>query len=230
MRAAGRRAKRAPPYRRAGRADGVSDDTRVGRPTEGRPPRLRTATAERRRRCSNTDRPVGPFLPTDRPGPGGLKGRGALGEPGRCKHLREQRDRGAWFERRLAEPSFVSAGNRRFPACSQNAMRSDDIAGRVRQAARILRILATSRVSFALSNDSESRAARRRSRLEPCERARGPRAEVESVEGFLDSAIPYLNTTAQNDRERHAYPPAGRPCRHGRPHHEGQRLHDARPA
>ena len=41
----------------------------------------------------------------------------------------------------------------------------------VRQAARIRRILATSRESSALSNDSESRTARRRSRLEPCERA-----------------------------------------------------------
>jgi hypothetical protein len=41
----------------------------------------------------------------------------------------------------------------------------------VQQAARIRRILATSRESIAFSNDSESRAARRRSRLEPCERA-----------------------------------------------------------
>ena len=62
-------------------------------------------------------------------------------------------------------------------------------------AARIRRILATSRESVALSNDSESRAARRRSRLGPCERASGPRAEVESAEGFLDPGIPYLNTT-----------------------------------
>ena len=59
----------------------------------------------------------------------------------------------------------------------------------VRQAARILRVLATSRESTALSNDSESRAARRRSRLEPCERAEGPRAEAESAEDFLDSSI-----------------------------------------
>ena len=43
-------------------------------------------------------------------------------------HHREQRDRGAWVERRDA--SFVSAGNLRFPACSQNASRSDNIAGR----------------------------------------------------------------------------------------------------
>ena len=42
-------------------------------------------------------------------------------------------------------------------------------------AARILRILATSRESVALSNDSESRAARRRSRLEPCEAVSPPR-------------------------------------------------------
>ena len=31
------------------------------------------------RRCSDKDFPVGPFLPADRPGPGGLKGRGARG-------------------------------------------------------------------------------------------------------------------------------------------------------
>ena len=43
-------------------------------------------------------------------------------------HYRPHRDRGAWFERRDA--SFVSAGNLRFPACSQNAVRSADIAGR----------------------------------------------------------------------------------------------------
>ena len=43
-------------------------------------------------------------------------------------HCRPHRSRSAWFERRDA--SFVSAGNRRFPACSQNAVRSDDITGR----------------------------------------------------------------------------------------------------
>ena len=42
-------------------------------------------------------------------------------------HHRERSDRGAWFER--LDASFVIAGNRRFPACSQNATRSDDIAG-----------------------------------------------------------------------------------------------------
>ena len=56
-------------------------------------------------RCSDKDRPVGLFLPADWPGPGGLKGRDTLDEPGRRKHHREQRDRGAWFERRDA--SFV---------------------------------------------------------------------------------------------------------------------------
>ena len=38
---------------------------------------------------------MGPFLPTDWPGPGGLKGRGTLDEPGRREHHREQCDRGA---------------------------------------------------------------------------------------------------------------------------------------
>ena len=93
----------------------------------------------------NKHRLTSRFLPAGQLTPGGLKGRGALGEPRRSKprgtggpsarsrgaaargHHREQRDRGAWVERRDA--SFVIAGNRRFPACSQNASRSDDIAG-----------------------------------------------------------------------------------------------------
>ena len=33
------------------------------------------------RRCSDEDSPVGPFLPANQLTPGGLKGRGALGEP-----------------------------------------------------------------------------------------------------------------------------------------------------
>ena len=57
------------------------------------------------RRCSNKHRRAGPFLPGNHPDPGGLKGRGALGEPGRRKHHRERSDRGAWFERR--DVSFV---------------------------------------------------------------------------------------------------------------------------
>ena len=36
-------------------------------------------------RCSDADHPVDPFLPADRPGPGGLKGRGTLDEPGRSR-------------------------------------------------------------------------------------------------------------------------------------------------
>ena len=66
--------------------------------------------------------------------------------------------------------------------------------------------VSSSRESFALSDDSESRAARRRSRLGPCERAGSPRAEVESAEGFLDHGIPYLNTT---HRPFHTLIPAG---------------------
>ena len=54
-----------------------------------------TSPASRSRQCSDTDRLLGPFLPVDRPGPGGLKGRGTFDGPGRRKHHREQRDRGA---------------------------------------------------------------------------------------------------------------------------------------
>ena len=43
------------------------------------------------------------------------------------RYHRAQCARGARVERRVA--SFVSAGNRRCPACSQNAVRSADIAG-----------------------------------------------------------------------------------------------------
>ena len=46
-------------------------------------------------RCSDKHRRAGPFLPGNHPDPGGLKGRGALGEPGRRKHHRERSDRGA---------------------------------------------------------------------------------------------------------------------------------------
>ena len=140
-------------------------------------------------------------------------------------HHKAQRARGAWFNRRDA--SFVSAGNRRCPACSQTAgcnsfERPRDIRSAivpnptfrtgllhvgtvgsirthcvlptlreisdfplavrmpcvlptlpdvVRQAARIRRILVPSRESIALPNNSEPRAARRRRRLAPCERA-----------------------------------------------------------
>ena len=75
--------------------------------------------------------PASPSQSTRRPAsrqavPGGLKGRAAVG-PSRTMQVPQAGGRGAWFERRDA--SFVSAGNRRFPACSQNALRSDDIAG-----------------------------------------------------------------------------------------------------
>ena len=66
------------------------------------------ATASRRqtkssprpvRRCSDKDCPAGLFLLADRPGPGGLKGRGALDEPRRRKHYRPHRGRSASFGR-----------------------------------------------------------------------------------------------------------------------------------
>ena len=63
-----------------------------------------------------------------------------------------------------ANASFVIAGNQRFPACSQNAPRSDDITRE----------------------------------LCSLERQRVP--GVESAEGFLDSSIPYLNTTRGSER------------------------------
>ena len=67
----------------------------------------------RKRRYSDTHRPMSQFLLANQLTPGGLKGRGTLDEPGRRKHHREQRDRGAWFERRLREPSFVITRERR---------------------------------------------------------------------------------------------------------------------
>ena len=67
--------------------------------------------------------------------------------------------------------------------------------------------------SSAIEARSESRAARRRRRLGPCERAEGPRAEVESAEGFLDPGILYLNTTG--DAERSEASPTERAGREG---------------
>ena len=110
-----------------------------------------------------------------------------------------------------SDVSFVSAGNLRFPACSQNALRSDDIAGR-RPArgqnppdsgtiTRERRSLERQRVPGSEATESpravRAGRARRFHRLEFAARsaAHGPRADVESVEGFLDPSIPYLNTT-----------------------------------
>ena len=81
----------------------------------------------------------------------------------------------------------------------------------VRQAARIRRILATSRESVTLSNDNEPRAARRRSRLGPCERAARrfhrlefaarsavprPASKSRACRGLSEFLDPYLNTTS----------------------------------
>ena len=94
-----------------------------------------------------------------------------------------------------ANASFVGAGNRRFPACSQNALRSDDIAG-LRPASgqhppdsgtitRELRSLERQRVpgSEATASPRAVRAGRR-----PASRRRKRRGRS----GLLD---PYLNTT-----------------------------------
>ena len=100
--------------------------------------------------------PASPFQSTRRPAsrqavPGGLKGRAAVGPSRTTQAARDRRSlgplarrrrartpqaggRGAWFERRDA--SFVIAGNRRFPACSQNASRSDDITRELRSLER----------------------------------------------------------------------------------------------
>ena len=129
---------------------------------------LLNLTRPQMRRCLDKDCPVGPFLPADRPGPGGLKGRGTLDEPRRRKHHRPHRGRSAWFERRDA--SFVSAGNLRFPACSQNAPRSADIAGR--------------RPANGQNPADSGTITRERRSLE---RQRVP--GVERAEGFLDSSI-----------------------------------------
>ena len=112
----------------------------------------------------------------------------------RRRHHREQRDRGAWVERRDA--SFVSAGNRRFPACSQNAMRSADIAGR-RPASGQNPVdsgtITRERSSLERQRvpDSEATASPRavRAGLRPASRRRACRGRSEFLE-------PYLNTTA----------------------------------
>ena len=71
----------------------------------------------------------------------------------------------------------------------------------VRQAARIPRILAPSRESVALSNDSESRTARRRRRLEPGERAARRRIRLERD----GSAVPRPASRRRACRERSGF-------------------------
>ena len=177
---------------------------------------------------------MGPFPPADRPGPGGLKGRGTLGEPGRSRRYapRVRESDALPVTQAEREPAALSGSRRRAPTTArdrrslsplarqrrartpQGATRPRSVVRKTRMrlssvreiedfplATRILRILAPSRESIALSTDSESRAARRRSRLEPCERAGGPRAEAETAEGFqlflltLLLGTAYLNTT-----------------------------------
>ena len=119
-------------------------------------------------------------------------------------HHREQRDRGAWFERRNA--SFVSAGNLRFPACGQNPSDSGTIT-------RERRSLERQRVpgSEATASPRAVRAgrARRFQRLEFAARsaAHGPRADVERAEGFLDSSI-LIRTYGARGRYVYATSPA----------------------
>ena len=73
------------------------------------------------------------------------------------------------------------AGNLRFPACSQNTSRSDDIAGRSPARGQ---------------NPADSGTITRE--LRSLERQRVP--EAESAEGFLDPGILCLNTTPQTVR------------------------------
>ena len=179
------------------------------------------------------------FLPASQLTPGGLKGRGALGEPGRSRRYAPRaRERDALPVTQAEREPQAPAGSRRRapttardrrslgPLARQRRARTPQGATRPRRvvrkmrcvfrqcgkseifplavrtrcvlttlpddvghAARIRRILATSRESVALSNDSESRAARRLRRLGPCERAGGPRAAVERAEGLLGSSI-----------------------------------------
>ena len=92
-------------------------------------------------RCSDKDRPVGPFLPVDRPGPGGLKGRGTLDEPGRSRR-----------------PAPRARESEALPVTQapQGAMRPRSVVQKDGSASR----LSSSRESIALSNDSEFRKSR----------------------------------------------------------------------
>src|SRR5699024_5973724 len=54
---------------------------------------------------------------------------------------------GEWFGRRFA--SSLSAGNRRFPACNQNASRSDHITGELRSPERLALLAEEGRTSGA---------------------------------------------------------------------------------
>ena len=67
-----------------------------------------------------------------------------------------------------ATPGDVSSEGPKVPRAARATQPREDTAGRNAPEAR-----------------NEPRAARRRSRLGPCERASGSRAEVESAEGFL---------------------------------------------
>ena len=160
--------------------------------------------AEREPQAPSSSRRRGPTTTRDRRLPARWRGgdaatelgAGAAGNPrgdAARGHHREQRDRSAWVDRRDA--SFVSAGNRRFPACSQHASRSDDIAGR-RPArgqnppdsgtiTREIRSLERQRVpaSEATASPRAARAGRR-----PASRRRACRGRS----GFLN---PYPNTT-----------------------------------
>ena len=72
----------------------------------------------------------------------------------------------------LCSPGDASREGPEVPRPARAAAPREDTAGRNAPEAR-----------------NEPRAARRRRRLEPCERAGGPRAAVESAEGFLDFSI-----------------------------------------
>ena len=73
-------------------------------------------------RCSDTDRPVGPGLPIDRPGPGGLKGRGTLDEPGRSRRYapRARESVALPVTQAEREPPAPSGSRRRAPTTARD--------------------------------------------------------------------------------------------------------------
>ena len=158
---------------------------------------------------------MGRILPADRPGPGGLNGRGALGEPGRSRRCapRARESDALPVTQAAREPAAPSARSRDNAARGDRRTQSEDrgsndgspsrlssvreisdfplavrtrrvlttVPDDVRQAARIRRILAPSRESSALSNDSESQP----SRAQPLPAPPG---------GGFSASIAYLNT------------------------------------
>ena len=87
----------------------------------------RTTQAEREPAAPSGSRRTAPTTARDR------RSLGPLARHGRARTPQAD-GRGAWFERRAA--SFVSAGNRRFPACGQNPQDSGNITRELRSLER----------------------------------------------------------------------------------------------